>query len=103
MRVASEFAVHEVVSGPEKTLVKGRCLSGIIIIGTVFDSIEKFGVFEQSNEAPLSSPINAKVLRIVIYGRIVSEITEGLTAELQVEGSPLPKLDDGDVLHVSSA
>ncbi|GAC1351424.1 MAG: hypothetical protein NVS3B20_05490 [Polyangiales bacterium] len=90
----AEFGIHGVEKHNGEIVVIGRCYSGIIKRGDVFNSLRGDAHVPKSQ----GQMVNLTVMRMVAYQRDLDEIDEGLTAQLFLSGEPSVAINDGSVL-----
>lgn len=78
----AEFGVHGARVEGNRVVVIGRCYRGPLRVGDVFVQLKPV-----DEEGPGSAlPVRLTVERMVAYRREMSEVDEGLTAELSLQG-----------------
>ena len=84
--------MERVLSDGLRAFAAGRCHKGTIRVGTQFTQMRRMYPNESGRV-----PVQLTVTHIVFYGHDFHEITEGLTADLEIEGI-IPEELDGWVL-----
>ena len=89
-----EFGVHGVEpTAGGATEVIGRCFRGPIMLGQAFTGLGR-------SAGHTDVRVHLTVVGIVAYGHHLSELDEGLTGRLTLEGLLPPDLADGSVLRL---
>ena len=94
-----KFYVYEATKADDGMLLDGRCLTGTVSKGAVFDKVEIAPPPASSTSSHARKVWEGAALRvrsIQAYGKEIDSITEGLTARLAVTGQL--SLGKGDVL-----
>jgi hypothetical protein len=90
----AQFGVHGIKVTNDEVVAVGRCYKGPLTTGAVFVLVqpESSGTFEPSQT------VNLTVDKIVAYNREITEIDEGLTAELHMSGEGTTAVQVGSIL-----
>jgi lysyl-tRNA synthetase class I len=91
----AEFGIHEIRTDGTTVTLTGRCYSGTIHVGQIFRRVYRTDATGAQLE---SRTVTLSVLRITAYHRLLTEIPEGLTAELIVSGNGTEQLQSEWVL-----
>lgn len=91
----AEFLVSECLAAPEGWLVRGICNRGIITVGEVFDSVES------EREAATPVALLLRVTGMEAYRRPITELPQGMSAELRCTGALVQGLAENDLLVAS--
>ena len=99
-----EFLISSFKMVDKHVLVDGRCSHGPIFKGGRFNAICEI----KSQITPLGfgppsrsgiTSIDLEVLSIIIYGKYIEELSEGVTARLKLEGGGVERLKSGMALY----
>lgn len=94
--------VEPVAGVPPRFTLDGRCASGPLRINDLFAVAETHEIVRSpsscSSRVVASRPVLVMVLELRAYGRVLSEIDQGLTARVLVEVMSPGRLVLGDVL-----
>jgi len=85
-----------------RVAIDGRCAGGPLRVNDLFAAAETHEIVRThstvSSRAVATRPLLVRVLEIRAYGRVLSEIDQGLTARLLVELMSPGRIVQGDVL-----
>lgn len=93
-----QFWVHEVVSSGSLT-VTGRCWFAPVTTGTVFTALTAPG----RHRSPAAAPCRLPVEEISVYGRLIGELDQDVSARLVLSGEIPPALAPGSVLIATAS
>ena len=101
-----EFGVHAAEASGARARVSGRCYSGPIDVGDVFSAVYELVVQPKGEEygpslRSKSQLVDIEVKAITAYGRSLSTLDTGMTAELLLSGNGIDAIKPGYTLGYS--
>lgn len=83
----AEFQVENIVNSDSDTLVAdGRLILGSLYVGQCFNSVCEHIISSSNVIETENKPVELTIIEIVIYGKRIDKIEEGLTARIILKG-----------------